>query len=334
MGANIWSQDGHYLYSDNLSEYLRFELQPRTKFRNLCDAKEDALGLHRGAQYFWNVYSKIANRGGPIGEQQRMPESTFNVTNRSLTIGEFGNSVPYTGKVELLGEHDVKDIIDQTLRDDARKVFDRMCAYQFFRTPLRVVPTGGSSTSAVTMTTNSAVGSVNSVALRSDHIKAIVDIMKERNVPPFEGDDYMSVSHPTSFRTFKNDLEDIHIYTDQGIGMVYAGEIGRYESMRFIEQNEVPKGHANDAPFNVTEASVNNIYQAVDDGWSGGASSWVLFFGADTVVEAPAVPEEIRAKIPQDFGRDHAIAYYYMGEAGLCHTDATNARVIMWDSQT
>lgn len=332
MGANIWSQDGHYLYSDNLSEYLRFELQPRTKFRNLCDAKEDALGLHRGASYAWNVYSKIANRGGPIGEQQRMPESTFNVTQRTLTIGEFGNSVPYTGKVELLGEHDVKDIIDQTLRDDARKVFDRMCAYQFFSTPLKVVPGSGNSTSTIEVTTNGTPAQTNAVNMRADHIKPIVDVMKERNIPPFEGDDYMAISHPTTYRPFKNDLEDIHIYTDQGIGMVYAGEIGRYESMRFIEQNEIPKGHAADVKFNVTALSANNIYQATDDAWNGGFSSWALFFGADTVIEAPAVPEEIRAKIPQDFGRDHAIAYYYMGEAGLCHTDATNARILHWDS--
>ena len=64
--------------------------------------------------------------------------------------------MPYTGKVELLGEIDVKDIIDQTLRDDARATFDRMCAYQFFQTPLRVAPTSGTSTTAITLTTNNA----------------------------------------------------------------------------------------------------------------------------------------------------------------------------------
>ena len=310
------------------------ELQPRTKFRNLADAKDDALGLHKGETYRWNVYSSVGTRGGPIRENQRMPETQFSIAQRSLTIQEFGNSVPFTEKVERLGEHDVKDVIDQTLRDDARKTLDRMVAYQFFRTPLRAVPASGTSTTSVVLSTNGIASQTNNVAMNNDHVKAVVDIMKERNIPAFEGDDYLAISHPTTLRTFKNALEDIHVYTDTGIAMVYAGEVGRYESTRFIEQNEMPKGHANDAAFTDDDSDVDYVYSAVDDAWANGLSSWCLFFGADTVIEAPAVPEEIRAKLPQDFGRDNAVAYYYMGEAGLCHTDALNARVVVWDSAT
>ena len=94
----------------------------------------------------------------------------------------------------------------------------------------------------------------------------------------------------------------------------------------------MPKGHANDAAFTDDPNDVDYVYTPTDDAWNNGLSSWCLFFGADTVIEAPAVPEEIRAKLPQDFGRDNAVAYYYMGEAGLCHTDALNARVVLWDS--
>ncbi|MBW3099252.1 hypothetical protein [Pseudohoeflea coraliihabitans] len=334
MTGQVWSSDasGGYLYSDNLSAYLRMELQSRTKFRNFCDAPDDAIGLHRGDTYRWNVYSNLAARGGPITETQRMPETSFTVAQRSLVIGEQGNSVPFTQKVELLGEHDVKDVIDKTLKDDCRKSIDRMCAYQFFQTPLRVAPTSGTSTTAVTLTTNGATATTNNVALGSGHVKAIFDTMSERNIPAFEGDDYAAIGHPTTFRTFKNDLEDIHQYTDTGINMIFAGEIGRYESIRFVTQNEVPKGHANDAEFSETSSSDNYIYTATDDAWNNAKSSWALFFGADTVLEAMAVPEEIRAKLPQDFGRDNAVAWYYLGGAGIAHTDATNARIVMWDS--
>jgi N4-gp56 family major capsid protein len=334
MTGQVWSADasGGYLYSDNLSEYLRFSLQPRTKFRNLADAKEDALGLHRGDTYRWNVYSNLATRGGPIAETQRMPETSFTIAQRSLTIEEFGNSVPFTEKVERLGEHDVKDVIDQTLRDDARKVFDRMVAYQFFQTPLRVAPTSGTSTTSVTLTTNSATATTNNVEMGNAHVKAIVDIMKERNIAPYEGDDYAAISHPTTLRAFKDDLEAIHQYTETGISMIFAGEVGRYESTRFIEQNEIPKGHANDAAFSNDKNDADYIYTATDDAWNNAKSSWCLFFGADTVIEAPAIPEEIRAKLPQDFGRDNAVAYYYLGQAGLCHPVAADARIVLWDS--
>jgi N4-gp56 family major capsid protein len=334
MPGQIWSSNaaGGYLYSDNLSDYLRFELQSMTKFRNLAEPKADAIGLHNGDTYRWNRYSSLATRGGPIGEQQKMPETSFTIGQASLTIQEFGNSVPYTGLLEALGEHDVKDIIDQTLKDDARKVFDRMVAYQFFQTPLRFAPTGGNSATAITLSTGGSTAITNALALGTGHVKAIVDVMAERNVPAFKGGDYACVTHPTTLRGFKNTLETLNQYTETGLQIIFSGEVGRYEGVRFIQQTEVPKGHANDAAFNVTSGSVNNIYTASDDAWNGGLSSWAFFFGADTVIEAASIPEEIRAKLPGDYGRDKGIAYYYLGQAGLTHADATNARIFMWDS--
>jgi len=35
-----------------------------------------------------------------------------------------------------------------------------------------------------------------------------------------------------------------------------------------------------------------------------------IFFGADPVIEAVAVAEEIRAKIPEDYGRSKGVAWY------------------------
>lgn len=242
------------------------------------------------------------------------------------------NSVAYTGKLESLGEHDVKDIIDQTLRDDCRKTLDRMVGYQFFQTPLRVAPTGGNSATAVTLSTNSATAITNNVALRSAHVKVIATTMQERNIPAFDSDDYVAVTHPSTTETFRSDLEAIHQYTETGVGMVFAGEVGRYSGVRFIHQTEIPKGHANDAAFSASSASANYIYNATDDAWNNALSSWCLFIGADTVIEAPAIPEEIRAKLPGDYGRDKGIAYYYLGGAGLTHTTASEARVILWDS--
>jgi N4-gp56 family major capsid protein len=334
MTGQVWSvpADGGYLYSDNLSDHLRFELQPRTKFRNLADASDKAIGLHKGETMRWNRFSKLANRGGPISELQKMPETNFTIGQSSLTIGEYGNSVPFTGKLEDMGEQDVKDIIDQTLRDDAKSALDRMVAFEFDQTPLRVAPTSGTSTTAITLTTNGATATTNNVEMGTGHVKAISDTMKDRNIPAYDGDDYAAITHATTMRTFKNSLESIHQYTETGIQMIFKGEVGRYENFRFIEQNEVPKGHANDVAYSESAASANYIYTAVEDAWNNAKSSWCYFFGSDTVLEAPAIPEEIRAKLPGDYGRDKGIAWYYLGGAGIVHTDALNARIIKWDS--
>ena len=66
-------------------------------------------------------------------------------------------------------------------------------------------------------------------------------------------------------------------------------------------------------------------------------SSWAFFFGQDTVAEGMAVAEEMRGKIPSDFGRDRGIAWYYIGGFGIVHAlnagdGSKNARIVKWDS--
>jgi len=165
----------------------------------------------------------------------------------------------------------------------------------------------------------------NNVALGTGHVKAIVDTMKERNIPPYTADDYVCVSHPSTFRNFKNSLETIHQYTETGLAHIFNGEIGRYESVRFVEQTFIPKGGA-------ANATTYDPWGGTAQAWTNGLSSWAFFMGGDTVTEAVCVPEEIRAKIPGDYGRSRGIAWYYLGGFGLVHTDATNARIVMWDS--
>jgi hypothetical protein len=138
-------------------------------------------------------------------------------------------------------------------------------------------------------------------------------------------DDYVSISHPSSYRGLKNSLETLHQYTETGMAHIFNGEIGRYESFRFIEQTFIPKGGAADS-------TTFDPWSGVADIWNGGLSSWAFFLGADTVTEAICVPEEVRAKIPGDYGRSKGIAWYYLGGFGLVHPDALNARVVMWDS--
>ncbi len=328
MPGQVWSVDvsGGFLYVDELSDTLRAALQPLTKFRQLNDAADATeKGLRRGDKYHWDTVDDVTTQGRDLLENVPIPETSFTIGQNTLTITEAGNSVPYTGKLELLSKFWISDVIDKALKNDARKFFDIKSYLQFDATPLRVAPTSGTSTTAVTLTTNSATATTNNVALGADHIKAISDIMQERNIPPFIADDYCAISHPTTWRTFKNDLETIEQFTPGGFERIVSGIIGRYEGFRFITQNSIPKGGANDT-------TTFDAYTRTADAWNNGLSSWAFFFGGDTVMEAICVPEEIRAKRPQDYGRQGGIAWYYLGGFGNVHTDATNARIIKWDS--
>ena len=96
------------------------------------------------------------------------------------------------------------------------------------------------------------------------------------------------------------------------------GEFGRYENVRYVVQTNIVKGVSTDG--------INGT------GWSTALSDWIFFMGNDTVAEAIAVPEEMRGKIPSDYGRSKGVAWYYMGGFGIVHTLAANCRIVKWDS--
>lgn len=312
MAGQVWVTNsmGGYMYSANLSKVLRMSVQPLVKFRQFADVKDAAVqGKKKGEAFHWNIYSDVATQGTTILETDTMPETNFVITQGTMTITEYGNSVPYSEKLDDLSEQPVKEVISKVLKNDAKKAFDIGAHAQFNLTPLRVVPTSGTSTSAVTLTTNGTATGTNNVAMGKEHVKAIVDLMKERNIPPYMADDYIALAHPTTFRQLKNDLEAVHQYTDTGFQMILNGEIGRYEGVRFVEQTNIAKA-----------------------GFTNAKSNFAYFFGADTVAEGIAVPEEMRGKIPGDYGRSRGVAWYYVGGFGLVQTAAAQARIVKWDS--
>lgn len=328
MAGQLWSVNtlGGYFYSLNLSDELRHAVQPMVKFRQFCDIKDASQqGKKKGESFTWDIVSNVATRGGTLTETNTMPETQFTIAQGTLTIKEWGNSVPYSGKLEDLSKFAVKDVIMKALKNDAAKVMDAGAHEQFNLTPLRVVPAGGTSTTSLSLTTNGTATATNSVAFTKDHAKLVVDTMKERNIPAYTGDDYYAIAWPSTYRRLKNDLESIHQYTQAGLTMIMNGEIGRYENVRYVEQTNIPKGGAGNS-------TTFNAYTNTADAWDNALSDWIFFFGEDTVAEGIAVPEEVRAKIPTDYGRSKGVAWYSLNGFGLAHTQASEARVIKWDS--
>ncbi len=127
-------------------------------------------------------------------------------------------------------------------------------------------------------------------------------------------------------------MEGIHQYTESGLDMIMNGEIGRYEMTRFVEQTVVHTGGAaNDSTF--------DAFADAGAAWTAsGAGDWAFFFGADTICEAIHTPEEIRAKIPDDYGRSKGLAWYALVGYALSHglggtsTEATQCRILKFDS--
>lgn len=309
----VWGTNtaGGYMYSDQLSTVLRNALQPMARFQQHCDADDFTdKGYNKGDAFHWNVYSDVATQGGRLDENEAMPETSFSITQGSGTIYEFGNSVPFSGKLDDMSEQPVKQIIRKALKNDASKAFEAEARAQFAATKLTVTPTSGTSTTAITLETTGTATATNNVAMNKTHVKLIADQMKERNIPIYADGNYRAIGRPSTWRGLKDDLESVHSYVSEGFRMVLNGEVGRsYEGIRFFEQTVV-----------------------ASQAWTNGKSDEAFFFGEDTVIEAIVCPPEIRGKIPQDFGRDKGVAWYALEGFALVHTVAAQTRIVKWAS--
>lgn len=216
--------------------------------------------------------------------------------------------MPYSRKLDILSKHSCEQVINKVLKNDASKSLDTAAYDEFAKAPITMAPSSGTSPTDVTFT-EGATGITNNIGMSKEHVKAIADEMAERDVTPYDGENYCALGRPTTFRPFKDDLEELHKYVDAGYARIAAGEIGRYEGIRFFQQTNIKS-----------------------KGWTNAKSDEAFFFGADTACEAIVEPEQIRAKLPGDYGRSRGMAWYYLGGYGISHTAAENARIFKWSS--
>src|ERR1700742_3265269 len=98
MAGQLWSVNtlGGFCYSLELSDILRTAVQPLTKFRQFCDAKDwTDKGLHKGQLFTWNIYNDIATPGATLVETTTVPFTNFTIAQGTETCAEYGNAVPY-----------------------------------------------------------------------------------------------------------------------------------------------------------------------------------------------------------------------------------------------
>lgn len=281
LGGN-WSQP-------YLSERLRHVAQPMFRFRQFVDVKE-AIGKQRGDTWLFDKAGNVATQGGTLVETNTIPETNF-VTNQGTgQIFEFGNSIPFTQKLMNLAQFQLEPVTEQKLRDDMVKVLESNCGTQYIATDFIAVQSAASN---VVFTTNGTATATASSNLTAANTRAIVDFMKKKLIPKYDGRNYVCIASVAALSGMHSDTGtggwvDVSKYTAQFSTNIFNGEVGNYYMTRFVEE---------------TGFLSNTVGSSSTQGQA-------LFFGSDIIYEAVAVPEEIRVKIPTDFGRDQGLAWY------------------------
>lgn len=242
-----------------------------------------------------------------------IPSAEFTLTKGTCTVYEFGNSIPLTRKLKELSQHEVMDIIRKTLANDMAKTIDKYIWTQVKSTQLIFLPSAGTSTTSIEMDTNGTCGTASNATagLSYNHIIEIVDAMKELNIPTFDGENYLCITHPSTLTKLRKDLVSVNMYTESGRTSVLNGEVGKFAGMRFVEQTNISK---------VTPTN------------SGSGVGWAAFFGGEAMVEAIAVPEQIIEKEVTDYGRSLGLAWYMIAgyTPAFPVSTYTNNRIALW----
>lgn len=251
---------------------------------------KEAIGKQRGDTWLFDKAGNVATQGGTLVETNTIPETNF-VTNQGTgQIFEYGNSIPFTQKLVNLAQFQLEPVTEQKLRDDMVKVLESACGTQYIATDFVAVCT---ATNSVNFTTSGTASSTASSNLTAANTRSIVDYMKKKLIPKYDGRNYVCIASVTALSGMHSDTGtggwvDVSKYTVQFSTNIFNGEVGNYYMTRFVEET----GFLNNAIGSST------------------AYGQAIFFGSDIVYEAVAVPEEIRVKIPTDFGRDQGLAWY------------------------
>jgi N4-gp56 family major capsid protein len=259
------------------------------RLRQFCDVKE-AIGKGRGDTWLFDKTGNVQTQGGVLVETNTIPETNF-VTNQGTgAITEYGNSIPYTGKLQALGQFQIEPTVEQKLRDDMVKVVESAAGAQFVATEFVAVC---SATNSVAITTNGTATAVATADLTAINVRSIVDFLKKKNVPKYDGRNYICVASTQALSGMYGDTAsggwvDISKYTQTYARSLFEGEVGTYYMTKFVEETGF-------------------LSNAIGDSSAHGAA---VLFGNDNVYEAVAIPEEIRVKVSTDYGRDQGLAWY------------------------
>ena len=96
MAGQVWAVNSlrGYMYSRQLSNVLRMNVQPLVKFRQFADVRDASQqGRKKGDVFTWDVFADVATAGGSLIETNTMPETNYTIIQGTLTITEYGNAV-------------------------------------------------------------------------------------------------------------------------------------------------------------------------------------------------------------------------------------------------
>jgi N4-gp56 family major capsid protein len=258
---------------------------------------EPGYGKQRGESIDFDKISMAETQGGEIGEFQDIPETKFSIVKDSLTVTEYGNSIPWTGKLETLSEFNPSQPVQKVIMNDQKKVMDEAVATVLKTSKLCYIPTGAAAQTWDVDGTPSTTATAN---FNYFHLKEMVDAAETgifgsgntgKIIPKFPDGKYVVILSVKAKRGLFDDPE--------------FQEAAKFSYPRKLLNGEIMEETVYNCRFVITD---NNT--ALSNAKGSNSIGEALLLGDDSIVEGVALKEELRYKLPVKYGRDKGLAWY------------------------
>lgn len=235
--ATISNQTGiTNLIQTAYDKYIEFALRSEPMFRAFAD-KRPVDVTSPGTSVVFQRYADLSAATTALTENVD-PDSVAlsNTTTVTVTLNEYGNAVLTTEKLSLTSLSDVDPAIAELVAWNMRDSLDQL---------VRTTLVGGTNVVYANNSTVDTTGPTNTVGgandiIKSAYVRYIVSKLRGNSAIPFDGGYYTGIIHPDVSHDLRAETgmaawRDPHVYAENANASLWAGEVGVYEGVRFIE---------------------------------------------------------------------------------------------------
>ena len=277
-----------------------FALRSEMLFDAAADVQPVAQSMPGSAVTF-TIFSELADATSTLSETADLTPTTMADSQVSVTLAEYGNTINTTAKLRGTSFLDVDAVAANLIGYNAGSSIDTVVA-NVLKAATNVIYGGGGST---TPTSNATVQAED--IIEANDVRIATAQLRGSKAQTFNGM-YMGFIHPDVSYDLRRETgaaswRDPHNYVDTA--QIYNGEIGAFESVRFIE---TPR-----APLDLTggSASTVDLYQTIIMGRQSLAKAHSITDGNG------AYPKVVRGPVVDSLMRFNPVGWYWLGGYGI-----------------
>jgi N4-gp56 family major capsid protein len=277
-----------------------FALRAEMLFDAAADIQPVAQSMP-GSSVKFTIFSELADATSTLAETTDLTPTTMADSQVEVTLAEYGNTINTTAKLRGTSFLDVDAVAANLIGYNAGSSIDTVVA-NVLKAATNVIYGGGGST---TPSSNATVQAED--IIEANDVRIATAQLRGSKAQSFNGM-YMGFIHPDVSYDLRRETgaaswRDPHNYVDTA--GIYNGEIGAFESIRFIE---TPR-----APLDLTggSASTVDLYQTIIMGRQSLAKAHSITDGNG------AYPKVVRGPVVDSLMRFNPVGWYWLGGYGI-----------------